>query len=276
MGNPDNSKALNGARRFFVQPGSISGSQIIICGPQARQICTVLRLEVGDAISVLDGSGCCHIARIDEVTRRQVTAEITGVVQLDTEPRVKLTLAQALAKGDKVELVVQKATELGISRMVVFTSQRTVPKPDAAHTARKMERWRAIAREAAEQSGRALVPEVHGVVGFRDLLAGRSDDDLTLIAWEAERETPLSKILAGANAERITLIVGPEGGFTEQEVAIARDAGAAPVSFGKRILRSETAAIAGCAIIMHYAEEAKGSSEGIAAPAPETDDRGQA
>lgn len=269
MDNPDNSKALSGARRFFVDPACISGDHVTICGPQARQICTVLRLEVGDAISALDGSGRCHIARLADVTSRQVTAEITAVIQLDTEPLVKLTLAQALTKGDKVELVVQKATELGISRMVIFTCERTVPVPDPARTARKLERWRAIAREAAEQSGRALVPEVRGVVGFHDLLAGRSGDELTLIAWEGEREMPLSRILAGANAGRIMLIVGPEGGFAEHEVKTARDAGAIPVSFGKRILRSETAAIAGCAIIMHHAEDAIRASEGIVTPAPE-------
>jgi len=229
--------------------------QITIRGPQARQICSVLRLQVGDTIAALDGSGCCHIARIGSVTKAEVIAEITDTRPVETEAAVKLTLAQALAKGNKVELVVQKATELGISEMVMFTSERTIVRPDGDRIEARLARWRSIAREAAEQSGRAVIPQLGGPVGFTELLAQIPGFDLALLAFENENSLLLGEAVANAKAgDRILLIVGPEGGFSEKEVSEAVTADAVSVSLGARILRTETAAIAGCAIILHETE----------------------
>jgi len=241
--------------RFFIQPDQISEGQVTICGPQARQICAVLRLHEGDEIGVLDGSGCCHIARIGSAKKDQVVAEITDTIAMQTESCVRLTLAQALTKHDKVELVVQKATELGISEMMVFTSERTVPRPAGDRIAHRLDRWRSIAREAAEQSNRASVPSVDGIISFGDLLRKAPDFDYSLIAWEDETGLLLHEALAKVQpGARVLYIVGPEGGFSRSEVTEAVSAGVVPISLGARTLRAETAAIAGCAVILHMME----------------------
>ncbi|MDO8586644.1 MAG: RsmE family RNA methyltransferase [Armatimonadota bacterium] len=243
--------------RFFVEPEQISDGRVTIRGPQARQICAVLRLQTGDTISALDGSGCCHIARIGSLTRDEVIAEIIETSQADTEARVRLTLAQALAKGHKVEMVVQKATELGISGMVVFASERTIVRPAEDKIRNRLARWRSIAREAAEQSCRAVLPDVDGVIGFDDLVQRVSQFDKAFVAWEKEKGLLLREALKDAETgNRILLIVGPEGGFSEDEVSQAIAAGAVPISLGARTLRTETAAIAGCAIVLHSVEQA--------------------
>lgn len=243
--------------RFFVDPDQIRGDVVTISGPQARQIRTVLRLRAGDSISVLDGSGACHAARIGAVTRNEVIAGITGSVEMETEPSVRLTLAQALPKGDKIDLVVQKATELGASEIVVYTSERTVPEPAAEKIAHRLARWGSIAREAAEQSFRATIPAVTGIIDFPEMLRRAASYDHVLVAWEEERAHPLRNSLAGlSSGSQVAFIVGPEGGFSESEIRAAREAGATPVSLGRRMLRSETAAIAGCAIILHCAAPA--------------------
>lgn len=241
--------------RFFIQPNQISEKTVTICGPQARQICAVLRLHEGDEISVLDGSGCCHIAAISSAKKDQVVAEITNTVEMETESCVRLTLAQALTKHDKVELVVQKAVELGISEVMVFTSERTVPRPSGDRVEHRLDRWRAIAREAAEQSNRAVIPAVTGVISFSGLLGSFSDFDAVLIAWEDEKKMLLYEAMAKVGpGAKLLYMIGPEGGFSESEVLRAVEAGAVPVSLGSTTLRSETAAIAGCAIILHSME----------------------
>jgi 16S rRNA (uracil1498-N3)-methyltransferase len=241
--------------RFFVQPNQISEGQVTICGPQARQICAVLRLHEGDRIGVLDGSGCCHIARIGSAKKDQVVAEITETIDLETESCIRLTLAQALTKHDKVELVVQKATELGISEVMVFTSERTVPRPAGDKIAHRLDRWRSIAREAAEQSNRASMPVVDGIMSFGDLLRKSSEFDCSLIAWEDETKLLLHEALVKVQpGSRVLYTVGPEGGFSQGEVAQAVSAGVIPVSLGATTLRAETAAIAGCAVILHLME----------------------
>jgi 16S rRNA (uracil1498-N3)-methyltransferase len=241
--------------RFFIQPNQISENTVTICGPQARQICAVLRLHEGDEISVLDGSGCCHIAAISSAKKEQVVAEITNTVEMETESCVRLTLAQALTKHDKVELVVQKAVELGICELMVFTSERTVPRPSGDRIEHRLDRWRSIAQEAAEQSNRALIPAITGVISFSGVLESLQKFDIVLVAWEDEKKLLLHEAIARVESgARLLYIVGPEGGFSEAEVARAVAAGAVPVSLGSTTLRSETAAIAGCAIILHGLE----------------------
>ncbi|MDO8682941.1 MAG: 16S rRNA (uracil(1498)-N(3))-methyltransferase [Armatimonadota bacterium] len=252
MGNSNRPKELSGERRFFVNPNQISDGRVVITGSCARQIHTVLRLRKGDQISVLDGLGNLYVCRLDEVSSREVIAEVTDTCTCDNDPSIKLTLAQGLPKGDKVELVVQKATELGISEMALFASERTVARPSADKIAQRLARWESIAKEASEQCCRATIPTITGVLDYDELLSRVAGFDLALVAWEDESDIMLKDALGEAPAgARILLIVGPEGGLTEREVAAAKQAGAIPVSLGKRILRTETAAIAGCAIILH-------------------------
>lgn len=241
--------------RFFIEPSQIDEGRVTIRGPQARQICTVLRLQFGNEITVLDGSGCCHITRLSSTSPREVVGEITYTIQMDNELPVRLTLAQALAKGDKVEMVVQKATELGICDMIVFVCSRAIPIPLEDRIERKLARWRSIAREAAEQSGRGSIPTIEGAISFDDLLTRVPQYDVALIASETGTNMLLRQALETVKqGASVIYIVGPEGGYTDNEMEIAVKSGAVPVSLGKRILRTETAAVAGCAIIAHHVE----------------------
>lgn len=239
-------------RRFFIEPEHISGNIATLQGDKARQISRVLRLREGDEIRMLDGAGREHCARIVSLSRDEVKAEIHACERCDGEPGVAVTLAVCLPKSDKLELIVQKCTELGISEYVVVDSARTVARPGSASIAGKLERWRRIAREAAEQSERGIAPGIRGVLPFCEVAATASEFDLAIVAWEEESETTLREVLrTNVGAKSVLLIIGPEGGLTEEEVDMAKDAGAVSVSLGRRVLRAETAAIATSAIVMY-------------------------
>jgi 16S rRNA (uracil1498-N3)-methyltransferase len=242
-------------RRFFVDPSRIVEGEASIVGDAAHQITNVLRLTTGDRIVLLDGSGCEHEAELTALSRDCVRAWVVKTTECDTEPSLKLTLAVCLPKGDKLDLIVQKCTELGISRMIAVNSERTVARIDPAKVEERLARWRRIAAEAAEQAGRAKAPEICGVLSYEDLAAEMRTYGLVMLAWEDEQRTSLREVLAKHQVgDSVMLIVGPEGGLTDREVQLARDAGARCVSLGRRTLRCETAAIAACAAIMYEIE----------------------
>jgi 16S rRNA (uracil1498-N3)-methyltransferase len=243
---------VSGHRRFFIAPGQIDGDRAVITGDAVRQIKRVLRLKEGDSISLLDASGAEFEARIASLSAGSITAEILGSRRCAAEPRIRLSLAVCLPKGDKIELIVQKCTELGISELVVASSERSVPRVDSPKAAERLGRWRRIATEAAEQCGRGRVPEIGGIVEFADLADLIRESPLALLAWEGDGGAPLRDVLrTHAGAGSVMLIIGPEGGLTEDEAHVATDAGAVLVSLGRRILRCETAAIAACAAVMY-------------------------
>ncbi len=242
-------------RRFFVTPEQIGEDAAVITGDLAHQIARVMRLREGDRLCLLDGLGNEYDARVAALSKGEVTARILGKGACACEPALRLTLAVCLPKGDKLDLIVQKTCELGISRMVVIRSERCVARPDDAKIAARIERWRKVAQEAAEQSGRGCVPLVSWVESFDGLAPVIREHDLSLVAWEDESRAPISEVLReNGGAESVMLIVGPEGGLSEGEVGAAVAAGARCVSLGRRILRCETAAIAGCAAIMYELE----------------------
>lgn len=242
-------------RRFFLEPSRIDGQDASIVGDAAHQIATVLRLKVGDRIVLLDGSGSEHEAEIAQCSRHEVRARILRTSACNTEPKLNLTLAICLPKGDKLDSIVQKCTELGISRIVIVSSERTVRRVEPARAADKLTRWKRIAVEAAEQSGRAASPDIQGVISYEELLAQVSSYGLVVLAWEDEQHQSLKDVLKGCReGDSVMLIVGPEGGLAEREAEMARRSGAQCVSLGKRTLRSETAAIAGCAAILYEIE----------------------
>ncbi|MCL5105185.1 MAG: 16S rRNA (uracil(1498)-N(3))-methyltransferase [Armatimonadetes bacterium] len=242
-------------RRFFISPEQIDGSTAVLTGDPARQISKVLRLKEGDFICLLDGTGNEHDALISALSKDEVTARILGTNACSREPRLRVTLAVCLPKGDKLELIVQKCSELGISKYVIVNSERTVARPDSSKSADRLARWRRIAAEAAEQCGRAAAPEVEGIIEFSELAGEISSHQLALVAWEEESGVSLKSALqANQKAETVILIIGPEGGLTEEEVALAKSAGAISVSLGKRLMRVETAAVAASAVIMYELE----------------------
>lgn len=219
--------------RFFVDGPGLTPAQ-------ARQIATVLRLGPGEVV-VLVRAGEELDYRLDRVTPRSVEGTVIARRAVENEPRVELTLALALLRGERNEEVVEAVTQLGVARIVPFRSARSVVREMSEA---KRARWARIAREAAETSRRGRVPEITAALEWRELLGALPSP--VIVAWEEERERTLAAALRDVR-ERISLVIGPEGGLTSDEIAFARERGATIVSLGRRTLRAETAAIAAVA-----------------------------
>lgn len=233
--------------RFFVDPAAIAGSLVTLEGGDAHHAATVLRLKPGAAVTVLDGRGRILACVVEEAEKKHVVLRVTGETQAPPAP-VPVTLYQALPKGDKLELVIQKATELGVARIVPVPAARSIVKVEPAKVAAKLARWQAIAKEAAEQSERPTVPEV----GAPEALAALALPPGALAFVMAEREDGLTlpRALPAAPPAALALFVGPEGGWAPEELAVLAGKGVVPVSLGPRILRTETAGLAALAMVM--------------------------
>lgn len=232
--------------RFFVRPDQIRGERAHLEGEQARQIAQVLRLRRGDRILLFDGSGREYEAAIERCSPKAVEIFIVGIKGPPLPPPLFLTLAPGLPKAPKMDLIVQKATELGVDRIIPLLCERSVPKEG------RLERWRRIAVEAAEQCGRVTVPEVQEVQDLRGYIEAYAGKDQAFVLWEGERLQGLKALLRSIPPARsLTLLVGPEGGLSQEEVALAKERGFVAVSLGRRILRSETAALVALALIQY-------------------------
>jgi len=217
---------------------------------QSHQLAKVLRLHGGDDVLVLDGQGHCHQVRLTEVSPVHTSGIVTTTSAAGGEPKLRLVLFQALLKGQKLDYVLQKGTELGIAAFVPVLCQRSVSRPTPAQVGPRLERWQAIVREAAEQSGRGMLPEVCPPVSWEE--ACQRQEGLAVVAYEGETTQSLRGVLsAGSTPATVSLYVGPEGGLTIEEVAYARGCGIRTVSLGARILRAETAGIAAAAAICY-------------------------
>lgn len=217
-----------------------------IRGSDFHQVRDVLRMKAGDDLELLDGSGRIYTARIAAIKKDHVACDILSAREAGSGLSVKVTIAQCLPKGRKMDLVVQKCTELGAHRIIPVLSERAVAKGE------KLARWKKIAKEAAEQSGGTVVPEISPLTKFEDVLKNKGQSALALIPWEMEKGTTLKKVLTTYQPNHLTTIlvlIGPEGGFSQKEVEQAKSAGFTPVSLGRRILRTETAAMAILAMI---------------------------
>jgi 16S rRNA (uracil1498-N3)-methyltransferase len=231
-------------RRFFV-PGPLeAGASIEIVGDLHVRLARVLRLGAGAEIVLFDGSGGEWPARIEEMSRQSATVCLGKPSYPSREPLRRVVLYQALIRPALFELVLEKGTELGVHAFVPIVSERSARGSEVS--AARTERWQRIVVEAAEQSGRLCVPGVHAPLDLADALA--SAPGRRILAWERSGEaTPLGSLAEG---EEFSLFIGPEGGFTEPEVDQARRLGAELAGLGKLVLRSETAAIAACAVLL--------------------------
>ena len=241
---------------FFIPPDWIHGDDVILKDEIAHQLVRVLRSQPGDRIVVLDDSGREFRVRLDVVGPTQVRGTITDSAVSTSEPSTRVTLYQGLLKGDKFEFVLQKGTELGIAAFVPMACTRSVPRPRVFQEGKsRLTRWRRIITEAAEQSRRGRIPALEDPVDFFsacDEIEGRA-----LIPWEQEStKNGLKSTLRrwksdGCDSSSVDIFVGPEGGFTEEEVQYARNKGIVAVSLGARVLRAETAGIATAAAVLY-------------------------
>lgn len=233
-------------RRFTLQPDQLAGGRVTFDADESRHLSRVLRLRPGDTVIASDGAGRDYTVRLEavgEAARGTVIAEAAGV----PESPLAITLVQGVPKGDKMEAIVRAATELGVTRFRPALCERTIVRLEPARWRDRARRWQRVAREAAKQSGRAIVPEVELPRPLAECLGTAAD--LALCLWEGGGE-PLGTLLAGAaTARSATVVVGPEGGLALAEVEAARAAGLRIVSLGHRILRTETAGPAIVAIL---------------------------
>ncbi len=219
--------------RFFVPQEQIP----VIIGSDAHQIKDVLRMQPGDKLELLDGSGKIYTVKISETKKDKVICEIISERSEPKEQKVSVTIAQCLPKAKKMDLIIQKCTELGVNKIIPTLSERSIAKGE------KLERWKKIAKEAAEQSGRTTVPEITPLMKFDDLLTLGKEYDLAIIPWELEQKTSLKKIISNSPAPNplSLILIGPEGGFSKEEVDRAIFSGFKTITLGKNILRTETA-----------------------------------
>lgn len=243
--------------RFFVEPSQIGEKEIVITGPDVNHIRNVLRMRAGEELLAADGQGSEYRCILRELQDSEIRAEICRKLSGSAELPSRITLFQGLPKSDKMDLIIQKCVELGVFRIVPVTTKRTVVKLDAKKEESRRKRWTAVSESAAKQSGRGIIPEISGVKSFREAVEEAGELDVCLIPYEkAENMARTREILSGIPAgASIGVFIGPEGGFEEEEVREAMEAGARPITLGRRILRTETAGMAVLAMLGYLLEE---------------------
>jgi 16S rRNA (uracil1498-N3)-methyltransferase len=234
-------------RRFFFDPLSRKGDSVFLPEEESRHVVKVLRLPAGSEIELLDGQGTVYRALI-VAGGRQVEARIAGVVATEDGVGKTLWVGQGILKGEKMDTVVQKCTELGVSRFSPFQSSRCQGKADAAQNRKRHERWQRIGLAACKQCLRPQLMGLDAPVSLADLLRD-THAPLRLLFWEEEKELHLQDIAALPEAQSVALLLGPEGGFSREEVDLARQFGWSTVSLGERILRAETATLTAVSVV---------------------------
>ena len=228
-------------RRFFLENNRINEGRATITGAEARHIGRVLRLGVGDTLYLLDQNGWEYKAAIISKSSKMVEVALLEKSTPSKDSSITVVLGQALPKAKKMDFIVQKATELGVSTIMPFFSERTIPSLNDEQLKKRCDRWKRIALEATKQCGRLVVPQIRDMLPFREMLKECSDNCLKIILWEDEKNIKLKQVLSDYQPrQKVIILIGPEGGFTDEEVGIARQAGFKSVRLGKYILRTET------------------------------------
>ena len=238
--------------RFFVPNSAVNGGEILIEGADVKHITKVLRHSVGDELIVCDMRRCEYTCRIAAMSKDAVRLHIMSSAGCANEPTIDVTLYQALCKGDKMDAVIQKAVELGVSRIVPYTADRCVALlDDPAKIARRLERWQKIADEAAKQCGRGAFVQVAEPASYAKAISDASASEHSFLCFEGDTVVPIRDFLRDGIGDKFCFIIGPEGGFSACEIDMAKQSGVALVGLGKRILRTETASGAVLAVLMY-------------------------
>jgi 16S rRNA (uracil1498-N3)-methyltransferase len=239
--------------RFFVNPEDLTFEKVLLTGENAQHA-KVLRLKAGEEVLLCDGQGNEAVCIVEEMNAKQLVVSVNTRRESTTEAAVRVSVYMAFPKADKLEHVIQKATELGAYEIVAFPSARCISKPDEKSLGKKIERWQKIAASAAEQSGRGRVPQVLTLPSYKAALERAAQADKALLFYENEKATTLKMALAG-EYQSVSLLTGPEGGLEESEVKQALDAGLSVCTLGSRILRCETAPLCALSAVMYDAGE---------------------
>jgi 16S rRNA (uracil1498-N3)-methyltransferase len=235
--------------RIYIPPERIGDEGISLQSREVRYILAVLRLGPGDEVTVFDGEGREYRTALFDDYEGGVYLSIQEELNPERESPVRITLGQGLLKGEKMKFVIQKATELGVDRIIPLVSSRSIPLVEGERETLRIERWRRITQEAAKQCGRTVVPDVTQIHELGDFLS--QGEGTRMILWEGE-STPLREVIEKIDPKRgITLLIGPEGGFSEEEVSTAQGSGFLVAGLGQRILRAETASLSVLSILQH-------------------------
>ena len=240
--------------RFFMDPQELSADTLTLTGENAQHA-KVLRLKAGEQVLVCDGQGNECLCTVREQLGNEWTLQVERRQASEAEAAVEVSVYMAFPKADKLEHVIQKATELGAFEIVAFPSSRCVSRPDEKSLKKKLERWQKIAASAAEQSGRGRIPQVLVLDSYRAALDRAARSDRAILLYENERATTLKMALEEAPLSTVSILSGPEGGLEEKEVRQAMDAGIRVCTLGRRILRCETAPLCALSAIMYAAGE---------------------
>lgn len=240
--------------RFFVTEEEMKGDFLVLTGDNAAHG-RVLRLKAGEQVVVCDGSGKECLCTVSDIDPTQICLVVDHRQDSAAEAKVKASVYMAFAKGDKLEHVIQKATELGAYEIVAFPSSRCVSKPDDKSLKKKLERWQKIAASAAEQSGRGYIPMVKALSSYREALENAAKADIPILFYENEHATTLRMALQKGRYRSVSLLTGPEGGLTAEEVTHAQAAGFSICTLGRRILRCETAPLCALSAVMYDSGE---------------------
>lgn len=247
--------------RFFVEKNNINleNNTCIIEGEDVKHISKVLRCKVGEELEVCDNDNNEYICEITDIDKNAVTLDILEKIDIKRESDLKVKLYQGLPKGPKMEVILQKLTEVGVDEIILVQTKRSVAKVDDKKEDKKIERWERIIYEAAKQSKRGKIPRLRGILSFKEALEEMENNDFNIIPYEDERTKSIKKAIKGVKINNIGIFVGPEGGFDDTEIQSVENIGGQSVSLGPRILRTETASIVASSIVLYELSDIGGN-----------------
>lgn len=239
--------------RFFVEKKNVNleNDTCIIEGEDVKHISKVLRCRVGEELEICDNDNNEYICEITNIDKSQVNLNILKRVDIKRESDLKIKVYQGLPKGPKMEMILQKLTEVGVDEIILVQTKRTVVKVDDKKEDKKIERWERIIYEAAKQSKRGKIPKLRGVLSFKEALADMKENDFNIAPYENEKTKTIKQAIKGKDINNIGIFVGPEGGFEDTEINAIEEIGGQSVSLGPRILRTETASLVASSIVLY-------------------------
>lgn len=247
--------------RFFVDKSNINleNNTCIIDGEDVKHISKVLRCKIGEKLEICDKDNSEYICEITDINKDQVDLNIIEKKEIKRESDLKVKLYQGLPKSTKMELILQKLTEVGVDEIVLVSTKRSVVKVDDKKEGKKIERWERIMYEAAKQSKRGKIPKLRGILSFNEALEDMKNNDMNICPYENERTVSIKNAIKDADINTIGIFVGPEGGFEEEEIKSIQDIDSKVVSLGPRILRTETASVVASSIVLYELSDLGGN-----------------
>ena len=244
--------------KFFIEANQIENDKINLTGEDVKHIANVLRKQIGDELNICNiASSENFLCKIQEINKEKIECNIIKKIESDSEPNTEITIFQGIPKAEKMELIIQKCTELGAKVFIPVEMERCIAKIDNKNQTKKIERWQKIAETAAKQSGRDSIPKVEKLINLPKVCNLIQKYDIVLLAYEKEKNITLKQIIKQMEKKqnlKIGIIIGPEGGITTKEVTLLENAGAKVVTLGNRILRTETVGLAITSILMYELE----------------------